>query len=84
MTRESVRLIAPIGLNMFCIHITYWKPLKFFSDTTFGLSVLRNSLNMAFFAVFKAFISQRARKRDAPQGAVPCVFEFRSQGKGRN
>ena len=25
--------------------------------------------------------SVRARKRDAPQGAVPCVFEISSQGK---
>ena len=24
---------------------------------------------------------KRARKRDAPQGAVPCVFEIRSQGR---
>ena len=24
---------------------------------------------------------KRARKRDAPQGAVPCVFEIRLQGR---
>ena len=24
---------------------------------------------------------KRARKRDAPQGAVPCVFEISSQGR---
>ena len=29
------------------------------------------------------FYCKRARKRDAPQGAVPCVFEIMSQGRER-
>ena len=57
ITQESVRLIALIGLNMFCIHIAYMKSLKKISDARFSLSVLKKCLKMAFFGVFKAFIS---------------------------
>ena len=57
ITSESMRSIALIGLNMFCIHIVYMKSLEKNSDTRFRLSVLRNWPKMAFFAVFKAFIS---------------------------
>ena len=56
ITRESVRLIALIGLNMFRTNIIYWKSLEIFSGTRFRLSVLRNWPKMAFFGVFKAFI----------------------------
>ena len=57
ITRESVRLIALIGLNMFLIHNISRKCLKKFSRTGFWWSVLRNWLKMAFFGCFKAFIS---------------------------
>ena len=56
ITRESVRLIALIGLNMFRTNIIYWKSLENFSGTRFRLSVLRNWPKIAFFGVFKAFI----------------------------
>ena len=57
ITQESVWLIALIGFNMFCIHIAYIKSLKKISDTRFSLFALKKCLKMAFFGVFKAFIS---------------------------
>ena len=57
ITRKSVWLIPLIHLNMFRIHIVSWKSVKKISATRFRLSVLKNCLKIAFFGLFKAFIS---------------------------
>ena len=40
----------------------------------------RAGLTVTSRQVKPKFMKQRARKRDAPQGAVPCVFEITLQG----
>ena len=55
ISRESVRLIELITLDMFLIHIVYWRSLKKISSMRFRPSVLKNWLKMALFGVFRAF-----------------------------